>query len=146
MTAAVTAFVCTIPAGTAFPATASVALAVPGDTVTSVRWRVPPGPRGHLSWFLAQSGVQVLPGRAGTAVVADDETFVWDTLNLPDSGAWTLVGSNSGSYDHSVYLEFATEAGQAVLVSDPEGPVPPGWPLADADIPTMWGAGGGVAV
>src|ERR1700729_3339055 len=96
----------TVPAGTTFPNAAVIQLPVGTNLVNKIRWRVPPGPRGHLSWFLAMGGVQVLPQVGGGPIIADDEEDDWEIDGLPDSGAWQLIGFNTGTYDHTVYLGF----------------------------------------
>jgi hypothetical protein len=132
VTVTVTSFVATVPAGT----THTVALNVGTNDVIRIRWRVPPGPRGNLSWYLAMGGVQVLPGTMGTAIVADDESDVWEIGDLPDSGAWQLIGTNTGSFDHSVYLQFFTEpVGQGGTTG---GNILDGFPVSDADLPGLF--------
>jgi hypothetical protein len=129
----ISAFACKIPAGT----TTTVPLNVnAADPVESIHWRVPPGPRGHLAWWLTQSGVQVLPNMFGTSMVCDGEWDTWQLNNFPQSGAWALVGINSGTNDHWVYLEFAHQQATPGLTG--AGSLMDGYPTLDADIPTMW--------
>lgn len=136
MATSVTALSGTIPAGTPKSAPHTVALSLGPFYTNMIRWRVPPGPRGNLGWYLAMGGVQVLPQNAGSFIVADDEHDEWEIEGLPDSGAWQLVGYNTGTYDHTVYLDFHTTpvAGGATLT----GFTGNGFPLTEADIPTMW--------
>lgn len=101
-------FTATVPAGTAKATPLTVPLAVGMATVDRIRWRVPPGPRGNLGWYLAMGGQQVLPSGSGLYVVADDEGDVWELAGLPDEGEWQVVGYNTGIYDHAVYLWFST--------------------------------------
>ena len=101
-------FTATVPAATAKASPVTVSLAVGMATVDRIRWRVPPGPRGNLGWYLAMGGQQVLPNGSGNYIVADDETDTWDLSNLPDEGEWELIGYNVGAFDHSVYLWFYT--------------------------------------
>lgn len=98
----------TVPAGTAkaTPVTRSIAVGI--ATVERIRWRVPPGPRGNLGWYLAMGGVQVLPNGQGNYIIADDENDEWVLTDLPDEGEWQLVGYNTGTFDHAVYLSFVT--------------------------------------
>lgn len=126
----------TIPAGTPFPATHTVTLPVGTNLVSRIRWRVPPGPRGNLSWFLAMGGVQVLPQAGSTAIVADDESDEWEIEDLPDSGAWELVGSNSGTFDHTVYLGFFVTPVQ--LGGGGGGITLDAFPQSDSDVPGMF--------
>lgn len=130
----------TVPAQTLFPNFAIIDLPVGTNQINKIRWRVPPGPRGNLEWFLAMGGVQVLPQAGGGPIIADDEFDEWEIEDLPDSGAWQLIGLNTGTFDHTVYLGFYVTPVNAILTGDQGGPIPPGWPLTDADIPTAWPA------
>jgi hypothetical protein len=135
------AYTCLVPAGSN-PAVTD--MFVGNDPVTAIRWRVPPGPRGHLSWYLAQSGAQVLPNPLSTAVVADGEWGTWVLDNLPPNPTWQLFGFNTGADDHSVYLQFYTDS-QAVTTSGggAGGDISDGFPVVVADFATMWGAPSG---
>lgn len=131
----ISAFTCTIPAGTIPPATHTVNIEVFTSQVTRIRWRVPPGPRGTLSWFLSMGGVQVLPDAQGVSIVADNEWDDWYVPDLPNTGAWQLTGSNTGTFNHSVYLEmFTTPVGQTVQGGD----IMTGFPTSEADIPGLF--------
>lgn len=106
-------FTATIPASTPVASPVTVAIAVPPMIVRSVHWRVPHGPMGNLGWRLAMGGVQVLPspGAAGTFagdqwIVANQEANTWYPEGAPDSGAWQVIGYNTGTNQHSVYLTF----------------------------------------
>jgi hypothetical protein len=133
----VTALSATVNAGTAQASPAVIALAVGAAFVDKIRWRVPPGPNGHLGWYLSMGGVQVLPDVAGEYVVANDEYDDWTISGLPDSGAWQLTGYNTGTYNHTVYLYFFTTPVQAVLTSA-GGNLLAGFPSSEAAISTMF--------
>lgn len=126
----------TVPAGTTAAAPVTVSLPVGANQIDMIRWRVPPGPRGHLGWFLAMGGVQVLPSVAGEYLIADDEEASWSITGLPDSGAWQLIGYNTGTYDHTVYLQFHVTPLQ--LVNTPQGDITAGFPSSDAQLTSMW--------
>jgi hypothetical protein len=83
-------------------------------------------------------GVQVVPEVTGEYIVADDEFDDIEIAGLPDSGAWQLMGWNTGAYNHTVYLQFYITptqlSGTTVLTVD----VLSGFPTSEADIPTMW--------
>lgn len=136
MATSVTALTATVPASTPKATPVTVPLTLGTLLVDEIRWRVPPGPRGNLGWYLAMGGVQVLPQNSGGWIVADDESDDWTISGLPDSGAWQLIGYNTGSYDHTVYLDFHTSPVQLSAVLT--GYNGPGFPLSEADIPTMW--------
>lgn len=136
MTTSVFSFAATVPAGTSIAAPHTVALTMPAVIIDIVRWRVPPGPRGHLGWFLSMGGVQVIPEAAGSYVIADNESDDWTVSDLPDSGAWQLTGYNTGTFDHTVYLYFHVTP--IALAGVTGGNVQDGFPVTQADIPTMW--------
>lgn len=137
MASSVTALTATVPAGTAKASPVTISLAIGTNLVETIRWRVPPGPRGNLGWCLAMGGVQVLPDDSGSFVVADDESDDWPISGLPDSGAWQLIGYNTGAYNHTVYLYFFTTPVQVGTVSD-GGDILAGFPVTEPDILTMW--------
>jgi hypothetical protein len=126
----------TVPAGTVPPSPAVIQLPVGTNLIDKIRWRVPPGPRGNLSWYLAMGGVQVLPQAGGGPVIADNEYAEWAIENLPDSGAWQLVGFNTGIYDHTVYLDFYVTP--VALADTTTFDILAGFPDGDAGIPGMW--------
>lgn len=136
MATSVTRFEATITAGTPLDAPLTVQLPLGTNTVNAIRWRVPPGPRGNMGWALTMGGVQVVPDDAGEYIIADNEWDEWEIEGLPDSGAWEVTGYNTGSYDHTVYLDFYTTPVQSTgpVLTD----VSVGFPQSEADIPTMW--------
>jgi hypothetical protein len=136
MAISVTQFAATIPAGTIPPAFATVPLTFTQANVNAIRWRVPPGPRGLMGWALAMGNVQVIPDDAGSFIIADDEEDTWQIENLPDSGAWQLIGYNLGTFDHTVYLGFFTTP--VTTTGGGGGDILAGFPLSESDIPTVF--------
>lgn len=136
MATTIASFIATIPAGTSPFSPHTVTLDVGTNEVERIRWRVPPGPRGNLGWYLAMGGVQVLPNKNGTAIVADNEWDEWVLDALPDSGVWQLVGYNTGTFDHSVYLEFFTSPVSIPSVVTVDFLA--GFPFDDAAVAGMW--------
>lgn len=136
MATTVASFICTIPAGTSPFGLHNIDLNLGTNEVQQIHWRVPPGPRGLMGWYLAMSGVQVLPNTSGTLVIADGQEGDWSLDALPDSGMWQFKGYNTGTFDHAVYLDFLTAPATAGIVLT--GAVIDGFPQLDADIPTMW--------
>jgi hypothetical protein len=130
-------FVVTIPPSTPSSAPLTTNLAVGTDPVVRIRWRVPPGPRGHMSFAIAQSGVFVIPSQLGAYITADNEFDDFTSQDLPETGAWQLIGFNTGTFAHSVYLQFFTDPA-ANLPAIPAGNIDAGFPTSDADIPSLW--------
>lgn len=115
----------TVPAGTAITTPQTTPIAFPVRVVRSVDWRIPPGAQGVMGWQLAMGGVQVVPVGSDTWVIDDGTagTFVLD--GYPDSGAWQVIGYNTGTFPHSVFLTFHLD-----LVERPrEAPVQLAGPL-----------------
>jgi hypothetical protein len=136
MATSVFSFAATVPAGTAKASPTVINLAVGTNQIDLIHWRVPPGPRGNLGWFLSMGGVQVVPENVGNYIIADDESDDWAIGGLPDSGAWQLTGYNTGSFDHTVYLAFHVTPVSVATATG--GDIMSGFPTSEADIPTMW--------
>lgn len=98
------AFTATIPAGT--PKSAPVIVQIPTSVriVSQIDWRVPAGPSGVFGWNISMGGVKVFPLGNDTYVVADNEHGSWPVINAPTSGAWEVIGYNTGANPHSVYI------------------------------------------
>lgn len=126
----------TITAGTAKASPLVVNIPVVSGIVDAIRWRVPPGPRGLFGWQLAMGGVTIIPENAGAYIVADDEYDEIQVSGLPDSGAWQVIGYNTGTFDHTVYLDFHITP---IAAAQPQGgDILAGFPSSDADIATLW--------
>jgi hypothetical protein len=138
MATSIIALQATITAGTAKASPMTVGLAIGSNYVDTIHWRVPPGPRGNLGWFLSMGGVAVLPQIPGEYVIADDESDDWAIAGLPDSGAWQLTGYNTGTYNHTVYLYFHITPIQLANPVTTTADVLTGFPTSESDIPTMW--------
>jgi len=115
--AEIRSFQVTIPAGTPESAPYVQDIYFPPRVVVAVSWRVPPGPSGLMGWRLTMNdGVAVIPYGGGW-IVADDQYQTWNLANLPDSGYWEVTGYNTGTYPHSVFLDFQLELVQQAVSS-----------------------------
>lgn len=99
-------FTATIPAGTPANAPVTINCPIPVRLVTQIDWRVPKGPMGVMGWQVAMGGVRVFPLGTTLYVLANGEQGTWPVTSAPDSGAWEVVGYNTGTAAHSVYLTF----------------------------------------
>lgn len=99
-------FTVTIPAGTAISAHFSASLAIPPRVVTQINVRVPPGPRGEVGFSIASGGINIIPVTNGDFIVTDNEDLIYPLEQTITSGAWQLLGYNTGSFPHTlrVYL------------------------------------------
>lgn len=59
-----------------------------------------------MGWQLAMGGVQVVPVGSDTWVVDNGTSGTFNLDGYPDSGAWQVIGYNTGSFPHSVFLVF----------------------------------------
>lgn len=99
----------TIPAGTPLVSPVTLAMQFPIYQVDRIEIKVPHGPNGNMGFYIALSGTQVIPYVPGNWLVLDDDNLSWDFSDLPNSGAWELVGYNTGFYPHTVYVRFFVE-------------------------------------
>lgn len=99
-------YTATIPAGTAITAPVTVSIGFPVRVVRSVDWRIPPGAQGVMGWQLAMGGVQVVPTGSDTWVIDNGTAGTFNLDGYPDSGAWQVIGYNTGAFPHSVFLVF----------------------------------------
>lgn len=102
-------FTVTIPAHTPLSSPLTVAIAMNPRTVSRIDWRVPPGPMGVFGWQLAMGGIRVFPTGGDQYVIADKQSGYWLVSDAPDSGAWEVIGYNTGAQPHSVALAFHTD-------------------------------------
>lgn len=96
----------TIPAGTAKAAPATTALQLPVRSVNHIEVLVPAGVNGVVGFRLASSGQQIVPVNSGSWVIASGEVLAWTFAQLIESGAWQLVGYNTGRYAHTLHVRF----------------------------------------
>lgn len=134
-------FTVTIPAGTAVSAHFTASLAFPARVVTQINVRVPPGPRGEVGFAIGTGGLNVLPYDPGTFIVTDDEDLTYVLEETITSGAWQLLGYNTGSFDHTLRIYFSCDLVQSSAAGGAAG-IPAG-SLSGSGIP---GSGGGVIV
>lgn len=136
----VRAFPVTIPAGTTKAANFTADLSFPARVVAQIDVLIPPGPRGEVGVGIGMAGVIVIP-RGGTSyIIADDKLFTFPLEELPDSGAWTLFGYNTGAYDHTITVYFYLEP----IGTQPSIGGTPGIPVGMSGGGTgQGGAGGG---
>lgn len=120
----------TIPAGTPLVSPVTLAMQFPIYQVDRIEIKVPHGPNGNMGFYIALSGTQVIPYVPGNWLILDDDNLSWDFSDLPNSGAWELVGYNTGFYPHTVYVRFFVE------------PVPPIQSSSAAIIPSSLITGG----
>jgi hypothetical protein len=99
-------FSVTIPKGTPVAAPIETQMAMPARIVEAVEIRIPPGPRGVVGFQLASKGSQVIPVNAGAFLIGDNEVIYWGLENTLESGAWSCIAYNTGTYNHTLQFRF----------------------------------------
>lgn len=107
-------FQITIPLGTPKATPQISNLAMPAKLVKKVTIRIPPGPRGEVGISIGQAGTGIFPAQSPAVsnanssqwLVDDDRTFEFEPDDTLTSGAWQLIGYNTGKYDHTIQLIF----------------------------------------
>lgn len=75
-------------------------------TVEGLEVIVPPGPNGQMGFKIAQAGSQVFPYGSDDYIVTSNEALKWPIEDANTSGAWQVIGYNTGTKDHSIEVRF----------------------------------------
>jgi hypothetical protein len=116
------AFANTIPAGTPIATPAVFDMGMPARIVDKIEIHVPPGPNGQMGFQVAAAGIQIIPANAGMFIIASDDLIEWPLTDQLTSGAWQMIGYNTGQYDHTVYFRFLLSLVQDVAPTPPPAP------------------------
>lgn len=132
-------FTAVIPAGTAKTAPVRVDMSFPPRQVDTVEIRVPPGPSGLVGFALQNSGVTIIPYQSDAFIVTAADYISWPLHGFVTSGSWQLLGYNTGTSDHAIYVRF--------LLSLPWS-TPPGAPalIDSTDLSSPVTASGGTLI
>lgn len=119
------AFQVTIPPGTLASAPQITDTPFPPRIVREVEITVPPGPSGQVGFAIGVNGVNILPYGPGAWIVTDNEKINWTLEDQIESGAWQLIGYNTGQYSHTIYVRYLLDtvdspqaANSGVLISN----------------------------
>lgn len=118
-------FACLIPKGTPQSSPVTVDNSFPPYGVQWIEWEMPDGPDGHVGFYIASLGQQIIPFALGNApnFIITNATFRhWDLEEQPTSGSWQVVAFNTGAYDHTLYITYGLV--QAVAAATASIPVP----------------------
>ena len=106
MSAEIRSYTISVPAGTPIAAPVEVDCTFPPRAVDRVEIIVPPGPNGVLGFYIANSGVQVIPYDSDDWIISNDEKIVWDLDSQITSGSWQVFAYNTGVNNHTFYVRF----------------------------------------
>lgn len=102
-------FPCTIPRLTPKATPVTVPMQLGEFRVDWVEVDIPAGFNSQVGFFIASSGVQVIPFRSGVTpiwLVLNNTSKHWDLTDHPTSGDWSLVGYNLGNFPHTVKVSW----------------------------------------
>jgi hypothetical protein len=114
----------TIPAGTPMATPLSTAIPLPQCIVRQVEFLIPDGCSGQVGFAIGAAGQAVIPYAAGSWIVGNGETIVWQLDGQIDSGAWEFFAFNTGAFDHTIYSRFLVDPIATVAVSSGVTPLP----------------------
>lgn len=100
-------FAVTIPTGTTTTAPHKEQLTLQPKVVTRIRIRVPPGPRGDMGFAVGNAQKHVIPLTTPAWIVTDNDELVFTPTDYTTSGTWWVIGYNTGTYAHTIYLTFS---------------------------------------
>jgi len=95
-----------IPAGTPIATPASAPITLPQYVIEAIEITIPPGPNGLMGFRLTNAGQQVIPYGSNDWIIGNNQIKEWPLSNQITSGSWGVTGYNTGTYDHSIYLNF----------------------------------------
>lgn len=76
-----------------------------------------------MGFQLASGGQQIVPYQAGQWLVMDDEDADFALSNVPTTGAWQLIGYNTGAFAHVVFVRFHLDPVQQAAIAIPAAPL-----------------------
>lgn len=71
-----------------------------------IEFRFPPGPSGTVGVQLFHSGRRMIPKRADTFLISDDEIVKWELEGYPYNSVYTVRAFNEGNYQHTIQLRM----------------------------------------
>jgi hypothetical protein len=100
----------TIPAGTpkASPLVSLIQFAP--RVVTRIDWLFPHGCQGLVGIQIGARGIPVIPGSIGQFIVRSGDSAGVNLEGMHETGDWSVIGYNTGSFSHTVHLTFITHA------------------------------------
>lgn len=116
----------TVAAGTPINNPAIFPMALLNLDIEWIEWKVPPGPRGTVGFWIGSHGQPIIPFSSGGPkwIVADGESAHWDTVDLPTSGDWEMRAYNLGILSHTITIRFGLAAPVPDLAAVPLFPSP----------------------
>lgn len=95
-----------IPAGTAKANPIVILTQFEPNTVKRIEWTFPHGCNGQVGIQLGARSVPVLPGDNSQFYTTSGDTHAIDLQEMHETGDWSVIGYNTGRFDHTVQVTF----------------------------------------
>lgn len=99
-------FAVTIPAGTLPTAPLVTPTVFAPNIVDSIEWVFPDGCNGAVGIQIGARKVPVLPGAITQFFTRSGSAGAINVEDMHDSGDWSVIGFNTGSFPHTVQVTF----------------------------------------
>lgn len=99
-------FAVTIPAGTLPSAPLVTPVQFETNTVRRIEWVFPGGCNGVVGIQVGARSVPVLPSNPGQFHIRSGAAEGIDVEELPNTGDWSIIGYNTGSFQHTIQVTF----------------------------------------
>lgn len=99
-------FQVTIPAGTAKATPVTLPTTFEPNIVDSIEWTFPHGCNGKVGIQIGARSVPVLPGDRAQFYTTSGDTHAIGLDGHHDSGDWSVIGYNTGQFNHTVQVVF----------------------------------------
>jgi hypothetical protein len=96
----------TIAAGTPKNAPVTTLTQFNAGIVDRIDWLFPDGCNGLVGIQIGARNVPVIPGQAGRFFIRSGDSSGYDLEDLPNTGDWSVIGYNTGAFDHIVHVTF----------------------------------------
>lgn len=96
----------TIPAGTPVANPLVTPTVFETNTVRRIEWRFPGGCNGQVGIQIGARTVPVLPSKVGQFFVRSGNVQGYDLEDMPNTGDWSVIGYNLGSFPHTIHVVF----------------------------------------
>ena len=112
-------FAVTIPAGTLQSAPLVTPVQFETNIVDRIDWVFPGGCNGVVGIQIGSRSVPVLPSNPGAFYVRSGAAQGTAVEDLPNTGDWSVIGYNTGSFNHTVQVTFTVRR----IVEPPKDPM-----------------------
>lgn len=107
-------FSITIPPGTLSTAPLVTPTQFNAGIVDRIEWRFPGGCNGQVGIQIGARKVPVLPGADSQFFIRSGDSQGFDLEDLPNTGDWSVIGYNTGTFPHTVQVVFRVHRIQPV--------------------------------